>query len=48
MIGDQVEKDVLPCLSIGIDAIWLNRKNKDNTNNVKGINNFNKLLDIEL
>lgn len=29
MIGDQVEKDVLPCLSIGIDAIWLNRKNKE-------------------
>lgn len=48
MIGDQVEKDVLPCLSIGIDAIWLNRKNKDNTNNVKEINNLNMLLDIEL
>ena len=48
MIGDQVEKDVLPCLSIGIDAIWLNRKNKENTNDVKEIKSLNELLSIEL
>ena len=47
MIGDQVEKDVLPCLSIGIDAIWLNRKNKENSNNVKEIKSLNELLNIE-
>ena len=46
MIGDQVEKDVLPCLEIGIDAIWLNRKNKENTNNVKEIKSLNELLTL--
>lgn len=40
MIGDQVEKDVIPCLSIGIDAIWLNRKEKENKENVKEIKNL--------
>ena len=48
MIGDQVDKDVLPCLSIGIDAIWLNRKNKENINNVKEIKSMNELLSLEL
>lgn len=48
MIGDQVEKDVLPCLEIGIDAIWLNRKNKENINNVKEIKSLEELLNIEL
>ena len=48
MIGDQVEKDVLPCLEIGIDAIWLNRKNKENLNNSREIKSLNELLDIEL
>lgn len=44
MIGDQVEKDVLPCLSIGIDGIWLNRKNKENNYNVKEIKNLNEIF----
>ena len=48
MIGDQVEEDVLPCLEIGIDAIWLNRKNIKNSNNVKEIKSLNELLNIEL
>ena len=48
MIGDQVEKDVLPCISIGIDAIWLNRKNKEKIDNVREIKSLNELLDIEL
>ena len=48
MIGDQVEKDILPCLLIGIDAIWLNRKNKENANNVREIKSLSDLLDIEL
>ena len=48
MIGDQVEKDVLPCLEIGIDAIWLNRNNKENSNNVKEVKSLNELLNIEL
>ncbi|MBR6034120.1 MAG: HAD family hydrolase [Clostridia bacterium] len=48
MIGDQVEKDVLPCHEIGIDAIWLNRKNKENNNNVKEIKSLKELLNIEL
>ena len=45
MIGDQAEKDVLPCLSIGIDAIWLNRKNKPSIDGVKEIKNMNELFD---
>lgn len=44
MIGDQVEKDVIPCLSIGIDAIWLNRTNKENTENVREIKSLKELL----
>ena len=48
IIGDKVEKDVLPCLSIGIDAIWLNRNNKENKNNVIEINSLKELLDINL
>ena len=48
MVGDQAEKDVLPCLEIGIDAIWLNRKNKENTYNVKEIKSLKELLDVEL
>lgn len=43
MIGDQVEKDVLPCLSIGLDAIWLNRKNKENKYDVKEVKNLGEL-----
>ena len=46
MIGDQAEKDVLPCLEIGIDAIWLNRKNKPNTYSVKEIKNLNEVFDF--
>ena len=46
MIGDQVDKDVLPCLEIGIDAIWLNRKNKDNDYNVKEIKSLTTLIDL--
>ena len=45
MIGDQVDKDILPCLSIGIDAIWINRKNKNSIDGVKEINNLNELID---
>ncbi len=46
MIGDQVDKDVLPCLEIGIDAIWLNRKNKDNDYNVKEIKSLTTLINL--
>lgn len=46
MIGDQAEKDVLPCLEIGIDAIWLNRKNKPNIYSVKEIKNLNEVFDF--
>ena len=46
MIGDQAEKDVLPCLEIGIDAIWLNRKNKPNTFDVKEIKSLNEVFDF--
>lgn len=45
MVGDQVEKDVEPCLSIGIDAIWLNRKGKEYSGDVKEIRNLNDLFD---
>ena len=45
MVGDQVEKDVGPCLSIGIDAIWLNRKGKEYSGDVKEIRNLNELFD---
>ena len=46
MIGDQVEKDVIPCLSIGIDAIWLNRKEKENKGNVKEIKSLKDIFKI--
>ena len=46
MIGDQVEKDVIPCLSIGIDAIWLNRKEKENKENVKEIKSLKDIFKI--
>ena len=48
MIGDHVESDVLPCLSIGIDAIWLNRNNKENSDNVREIKSMKELLNIKL
>ena len=44
MIGDQIEKDVIPCLSIGMDAIWLNRKGKENKENVKEINSLKEIF----
>lgn len=46
MIGDQVEKDVLPCLSIGIDAIWLNRRAKENKENVKEIKSLEGVFEF--
>lgn len=46
MIGDQAEKDVLPCLDIGIDAIWLNRNGKDNKYGVKEIRSLHDLLQL--
>ena len=44
MIGDQIEKDVIPCLSIGMDAIWLNRKGKENKENVKEIKSLKEIF----
>lgn len=46
MIGDQVEKDVIPCLQIGIDAIWLNRKDKANKENVKEIKSLKGIFEF--
>lgn len=46
MIGDQVEKDVIPCLSIGIDAIWLNRKGEENKENVTEIKSLEDIFEI--
>ena len=46
MIGDQIEKDVIPCLNIGIDAIWLNRKGKENEENVKEIKSLQDIFNI--
>ena len=46
MIGDQVEKDIIPCLNIGINAIWLNRENKENQDNVKEIKNLNEIFNF--
>lgn len=37
MIGDQVEKDVIPCLSIGVEAIWVNRKGKENVKEIRSL-----------
>ena len=44
MLGDEVKKDVLPCLSIGIEAIWLNIKGKPNENNVKEIKSMSEIF----
>jgi len=46
MIGDQAEKDVFPCISIGIDAIWLNRNEKENGENVKEIKSLKEIFKI--
>ena len=43
---DQVEKDVIPCLQIGIDAIWLNRKDKANKENVKEIKSLKGIFEF--
>ena len=48
MIGDQVDKDVLPCLQIGIDAVWLNRKNKENINNVKEVKKLDDIFELDI
>ena len=45
MIGDEFKKDVLPCLSIGIKAIWLNRNGKENAYNVLEIKSLNDIFD---
>lgn len=37
MVGDNLERDVLPALSIGMNAIWLNSDNQENTNKVNEI-----------
>ena len=44
MIGDQVAKDVLPCLSLGIEAVWINRNNLANIHGVKEIKSLNELF----
>lgn len=44
MIGDQIEKDVLPCLDIGVDAIWINRNNEKNDLGVKEIRDLNEVF----
>lgn len=46
MIGDQIKKDVLPCLKIGIESIWLNRNNEANSDNVREIKSLSELLNI--
>lgn len=46
MIGDQIKKDVLPCLKIGVESIWLNRNNEENSDNVREIKSLSELLNI--
>ena len=37
MVGDNLERDILPAISVGMSAIWLNRHNEKNLHNVKEI-----------
>ena len=46
MIGDQADKDVIPCLNIGIKAIWINRTEKNSEENIPKIKKLNELFDF--
>ena len=43
IIGDDIINDVLEPLKYGIDTIWFNKKNKENTYNVKEIKDLIEL-----
>ena len=46
-IGDDYNKDIVPCLNLGIKAIWLNRNNKEIENiSVIQISTLSELFDF--
>lgn len=44
MIGDTLEKDILPCCELGLETIWITKK--ESTNNVDGIRIIESLKEL--
>lgn len=45
-IGDSLSSDVKGAMSVGINAIWINRENRENREIPKGVNAVNNLLEV--
>lgn len=45
-VGDDLVMDIYPCMDLGINAIWLNRNNRDVPPDVIAINSLNELPDL--
>ncbi len=43
MVGDNLQRDILPALAIGMSAIWLNANGDYNTDGVNEISSLNEL-----
>ncbi len=44
MVGDNLERDVLPALEVGMNAIWLNHYNVDTKQDVRQVSSLLELL----
>ena len=44
MVGDNLTRDVLPALEVGMKGVWFNPKRQENELNVKTISSLNELL----
>lgn len=43
MVGDNLERDILPAIAVGMSAIWLNSKQQSNSHNVNQISCLSEL-----
>ncbi|GLS92061.1 hydrolase [Psychromonas marina] len=46
MVGDNLERDILPAIAVGMSAIWLNSKHQKNLHNVNEISCLNELCSL--
>ena len=44
MVGDNLTRDILPALAVGMSAIWLNLKHQDNAENVIEVKQLTELI----
>ncbi|MCP4322832.1 MAG: HAD family hydrolase [Alteromonadales bacterium] len=44
MVGDNLERDILPALEVGMNAIWLNHNNEEAKQDVRQVNSLLELL----